>query len=454
MAQQSPLHADETLRLTRAWVAWSETVLVTAFLPILGFWIDKRDPFFLSASFPWVIIGPVLCGLRYGFAYGFGSALLTNAALAYAWRVGALHVDDYPAQFGVGLLIIGMLAGEFADMWIRRVRRLVVISGHRRTRLDEFARGYHLLKISHDALEQQAAGTAPNLRESIMTVRQQLTAHREETSPLFGLGQRILSLFADYGWVQLAAAFSVDEASKIDPSPAATLGEDVDIAADDPLIVDALRSKMLVSVQGEGRTVANSRLLAAIPLVDVHGRVWGVVAVRHMLFIAFHAENLKLLAVMGGHLADILAYGSGLLGEAKGKAGFLMPLERALSDVKRYRLSGSLVALVFKRSPTADVLMRQIVGQRRGLDQALVLKNVHGDSVVFVLLPLTGEIGLEGYLARLTRMIRERYGTSLEEAGVVPHQRVLTRRHTADDLFAELCRVCEIDESDPVPPGA
>ncbi|MCB9557898.1 MAG: sugar transporter, partial [Deltaproteobacteria bacterium] len=53
MAQQSPLHADETLRLTRAWVAWSETVLVTAFLPILGFWIDKRDPFFLSASFPW-----------------------------------------------------------------------------------------------------------------------------------------------------------------------------------------------------------------------------------------------------------------------------------------------------------------------------------------------------------------------------------------------------------------
>ncbi len=428
------------------WLAAIETGVVTIGTVIIGYWLRPEDPFFTKETFSWSCLGPLLMGLRYGFAHGFGCALGIIVLLVAAWRRQWMHIPEFPSQFAVGLLVTGMLAGEFADVWIRRVRRQSVMSNFRRLRLDEFARAYHVLKVSHDALEQKVAGGTQNLREALQTLRRQLLAAKQPGRPLLGIEGAILALFSHYGWVQTAALFSVDEKGNIDPKSVSTMGKAEKITADDPLVNQCLDRLALCSVRPEmSPAERGTQLLAAIPFADSRGRLWAILAVREMLFVAFHADNLKLLAVLGGHVGDILAYGAGWSSaDDSTRASFLVNLERAVVDRSRFDLPAVLVAMAFSRSERAEALAQQILGQRRGLDQALVLRSRQGETRVFMLMPFTDERGADGYLGRLRRMVQERYGSDLLTAGLDTRTRVIGARDDAEAMFNELCQALDV----------
>ena len=424
------------------WLAALETGAVTVGTVLAGYWLRPDDPFFTSANFSWSALGPLLMGLRYGFAHGFGCALGIIVLLAAAWRRQLVPIVEFPSQFAVGLLVTGMLAGEFADVWIRRVRRQSVMSNFRRLRLDEFARAYHVLKVSHDTLEQKVAGGTQNLREALQTLRRQLLAAKQPGRPLLGIEGAILALFSHYGWVQTAALFSVDEQGQVESKAVSTTGKGDSISSTDPLVRQALDRKALCSVRPEMNPAERgTELLAAIPFADSRGRMWAVLAVREMLFVAFHADNLKLLAVLGGHVGDILAYGAGWSSaDDVTRGSFLVHLSRAVDDRSRFDLPAVLVAMSFQKTERGEALAQQILGQRRGLDQALLLRSTTGDSRIFMLMPFTDERGADGYLGRLRKMVHERYGTNLAAAGLETRTRVLQPRDDAEALFAELCR--------------
>jgi polysaccharide biosynthesis protein PelD len=428
------------------WLAALETGAVTIGTVFFGYWLRPEDPFFIDSPFSWAALGPLLMGLRYGFAHGFGCALGIIVLLTAAWRRQLVPMADFPSQFAVGLLVTGMLAGEFADVWIRRVRRQSVMSNFRRLRLDEFARAYHVLKVSHDALEQRVAGGTQNLREALQTLRRQLLAAKQPDRPLLGIENAILALFSHYGWVQTAALFSVDAAGNADTVAVATIGKAEKIASTDPLVRQTLDRSALCSVRPEmSPAERGTELLAAIPFADSRGRTWAVLAVREMLFVAFHADNLKLLAVLGGHVGDILAYGAGWSSaDDSTRASFLVHLERSVSDRTRFDLPAVLVAMAFARTERGEALAQQILGQRRGLDQALLLRSDQGETRVFMLMPFTDERGGEGYLSRLRKMVRERYGTDLEASGLQTRTRVIGPRDDAEAVFNELCQAFDI----------
>jgi hypothetical protein len=423
------------------WLAVVETGAVTVGTALAGYWIQPGDPFFLHDSFSWTALAPMLMGLRYGFAHGFGCALGLILVMAVAWRRDIIVLTEFPSQFAVGWMVSGMLAGEFADVWMRRVRRQAVISDFRRQRLDEFARAYHLLKVSHDTLEHKVAGSTQNLREALQTLRRQLLSAKDPSRPLLGLENAIVALFAQYGWIQTGALFTVDEDGKVAAAPSARLGE-VEIKATDPLIMHAVDKAALVSVRPEmSPTERGTELLAVVPIADARGRTWAVLAIREMLFVAFQADNLKLLAVLGGHVGDILTYGAGWSSAADETGdSFVHHLERAVEDRRRYDLPAVILAMAFDGSERAAQLVQSILGQRRGLDQAHLLKSKSGEPRVFLLMPFTDERGGEGYLARLRRMVTERYGTDLESAGLTTRMRVVGKGDTAVGLMDELRR--------------
>jgi hypothetical protein len=429
-------------------VAVLETLGATAGTVLIGHWLRPHDPFLVHEPFCWPVLAPLLMGLRYGFAYGFGCALLLTVAMAAAWRMHWVAFVRFPSQFGLGMLVSAMLAGEFADVWMRKVRRLSVISDFRRLRLDEFARAYHLLKVSHDTLEQRVVGSSQNLREALQTLRRQLTTAKEPSRPLLGLENAILQLFASYGFIQTAALFPVDERDRIGTTPVSSLGDTQRISAADPLLLEAIERRALVSVRAE--TSPHERqtdLLAAIPIADVRGRLWAIIAVQQMLFVAFQADNLKLLAVLGGHTGDILAYGAGWSsGEDETAGGFRQQLRRAVEDRRSLGLPGAVVSLVFAGTEQASAIVQQVIGQRRGLDQALVLRGSDDRVRVFLLLAVTDELGASGYLARLRRVVQERYGTDLAAAGVDAKLRIIAEKDQADALMRELARGADIAE--------
>jgi polysaccharide biosynthesis protein PelD len=437
---------DMEARPPPVWLAALETGVVTIGTVVVGYWLRPEDPFFTSSNFSWSALGPLLMGLRYGFAHGFGCALGIIVLLVAAWRRQIIPIAEFPSQFAVGLLVTGMLAGEFADVWIRRVRRQSVMSNFRRLRLDEFARAYHVLKVSHDALEQKVAGGTQNLREALQTLRRQLLAAKQPDRPLLGIESSILTLFSHYGWVQTAALFSVDAKGKVEGKPVATMGKAEKISSADPLVNQSLERRALCSVRPEmSPAERGTELLAAIPFADARGRMWAVLAVREMLFVAFHADNLKLLAVLAGHVGDILAYGAGWSSADDATRGsFLVNLSRAIEDRSSFDLPAVLVSMAFSRSERGEALAQQILGARRGLDQALLLRSRAGESRIFMLMPFTDERGAEGYLGRLRRMVQERYGTDLETAGLLTRIRVIGAKDQAEALFNELCQAVDV----------
>jgi hypothetical protein len=68
--------------------ALAETVLITLLLPAVGYLLHPQDHFFQDSRFPWLSLAPQLLSLRYGFAYGFGSAASTV--------IDCLYLVTYP----------------------------------------------------------------------------------------------------------------------------------------------------------------------------------------------------------------------------------------------------------------------------------------------------------------------------------------------------------------------
>ena len=111
---QDPAGSGDEQEPTAPWRSWVETAVITVAGPCLGYVLHPRDPWFVASSFSWLIFVPLFLGLRFGFAYGFGSALALLLGAGVAWQRGA--IAQFPSTFGVGLLGVGMVAGEFCDL--------------------------------------------------------------------------------------------------------------------------------------------------------------------------------------------------------------------------------------------------------------------------------------------------------------------------------------------------
>jgi polysaccharide biosynthesis protein PelD len=399
--------------------AAGETILLAASVPLLGRWLNHSDPFFVLGPVSWALLAPMLAGLRHGFLGGFGCAAVLSMALYECWRHPLLPVAAFPGPLIVALLIVGMVAGEFAQIWRMAARSIGAMRSYERRRFEEFARNYQLLKVSHDALEERAAGASGNLRNALATVRAELSRAVEGGSALAARGSAILDVFQAFAQVQTAALLPVDGDDVY--RAVAMLGKVPESAPEDPLVVQAVRTKKVVSLAGERGAFAGdepTELVAAVPLVDIGGRVWAVVAVGQMPFFALTAESLRLLALMGGAIADALTFGVTSAAAEPTMVHFRRQVERCARDARTHGVPATLLVLSVADRAAANQVVPRILEQRRGLDQARLVDADDGEQRLFILLPLTHPQDVDGYLARVDRALPEQLGGSLEAAGV------------------------------------
>jgi hypothetical protein len=289
-----------------AWQAWLETAALAAALVAIGVLLDRRDPFLLQRGFSWLTLAPVLAGLRHGSTRGLACGALQAVALAIASRFDLTPVPDSFMEMVLGWLVTALVAGEFHDSWLRRCRHSEASADQMRLRYEGLGRAYLALKASHDRLQRDTPGRPASLRDALAAFRCEL-ADRPELRSMEWLGGRILAFFCEHAFVRAGALHPVDARGR--PGPAvASLGEGTGVEPD-PLVSKAARDGMTMSVRNAGE---GSHVLAAVPLVDAAGRVRAVVAVRDMPFVALHAETLKLLAMLGGHLGDLVSRAAAL----------------------------------------------------------------------------------------------------------------------------------------------
>jgi hypothetical protein len=396
------LEGLETIDVNKAvppWGGWFETLALTAVVMAASFFTEQQDPFRLEGGFPWPVLAPLLAGLRYGFVYAFVSALLILAALGVAMNQQWQVASGFPLAWAIGVVVVGMVAGEFRDMWGRRLHRLEGAYQYRAERLEEFTRSYQLLRLSHDRLEQTVANSGFSLREGIMRLQSGLETIDGLTHASFA---RLLEFVAEYAALTQASIVGLT-GDRVDPAKVlAGVGEGFPIDEGDLVVKVALESGELATVNMvKEQAVDQNTLLAAIPLADSTGDIHAILMVRSMPFFAFHEDNLKLIAVLVGHGVDHLRFGTAASSTARFIAGF----ERVCQDHARFKLDATLVRISTATRETGGLprVYEKLRSSVRGIDLICIgwdEKGEKGEPVIWILLPLTDMAGARAWIQR------------------------------------------------------
>lgn len=426
----------------------AEAALLLSLPPLLGLWLHPADPFFTDDSARFLALPPLLLGLRRGALTG-GLAALVLALLLYAGhRAGLPSLTPYPTALAAELLLIGLIPGEFADLWRRRLGALQRRAAYLDTRLQLFARAHHLLALSHEALEQRLLGEGQSLRDALLQLRRR--AAEAPGAPLPAVADTILQLFGGFGWLHRAALYEAAPEGGLRPAPLTSLGAAPALPPErDPVVRRALAHGSLAVLDEEaaGADAAADRdggARVAVPLVDLSGRVHGLLAVSELAFSAFTERHLTMLALLGGHVGDLLGGAAADL-----PAEFTRRLERCLDDARRYRVPSALVALVVDEARAPAGLAQELAGFHRSLDLAWPRRSRGGAAVILLLLPLLDEEGLAGFRRRLEARLRE-LGEGGGPAGpgaaaaVVLHERVLLGPGARPEALPALLEECDV----------
>lgn len=423
-----PLPVTSKISIGHAgWVA-IETVVVNFAALLLRYWVAPDDLFGLDAQFPWLWIVPALLAMVYGTAVGVSSVtLLVGAWLALQLMAGSSDLlAGFPSAYFLGGLALTLLAGQFADVWNARTRRLKAVNAYLEERLATLTRNHFLLRLSHERLEQDLLAKPLTLRETLVHLRQlsgTVDDHNRHTLPA---ATEFMQLLAQSCQLEVAGIFALHE-GRPQPSAVAVLGECDDLVLDDPLLHYCLVQDELVHVQSTAAPVDardTSRYLICAPVKPSGSATLAVVAVERMPFFALNEDNLQLLSVLAGYYADGLQL-QDVAGDVLARLPDCPP-EMALDIVRLHRIraqagiESSLVALVFETNAAAGDIFEQVKLFKRGVDLAWEISTAER-RILITLLPLAGRAAVDGYLLRIDGALRAQFGAGLTESHVATH---------------------------------
>ncbi|MDP2263720.1 MAG: PelD GGDEF domain-containing protein [Hydrogenophaga sp.] len=415
----------------------TETLLFGAGVSLMLLWFSAQGRW-AAYAVPLLYLLPLVLGLRYGFVAGLATGALASASMAL---VATLRPDPAlltVAAQSIGLLLVGMVAGQARDSWNARLRKLDALARYRNERLEQFTSAFHLLKVSHAQLEQRVAGGALNLRNALERLKQRAP---QGSQPLAELAADLLHILVEQGDLYTAALYAVNERHLLCMPALAQAGNAPELSVFNPMLREALRTGRVTSAKA-GADTGHDEVIAIVPLVDSRGHVHAVVAIYDMPFLAANVDTFGLLGVLGKHMGDILASRTRALDATGSVASLRESIQRHLVDAREHGVPTALLA--FRIAPTSwrDQLVAHCSRSGRGLDQSWLAYDRQGHPAVFRLLPLTDELGAHTFMRRLQL---ERVGSRTAESGMVSYLWMLDRFACADDMIAEVGRTCSVD---------
>lgn len=375
--------------------------------------LRPQDPLFMESEFPWLWLPATVFALRYGAILG----ALAGVSVAAAWILFyGLHNGDYfpIAQFAGGMALL-LVVGHFCDLWQARTRRLKALNTYLDESLRSLTNHHYLLKLSHQRLERDSLTKPLTLRDACEMLHALSSGQDNTVLPHV---DAVLSFAANGCRLDQASVFSID-GQFLSAEPVASVGAPFELNASDVLVQACLTKQSLVHlrpVEGE-----RSEYLVCVPIVTASDRLLGILAVRRMSFLALNEENLRfLLALLSYYASGIEKYHSiqqVLSSVPRCPDSFAAELARLARLHQQSGIKSSLVGLVLPRGAGSDALIEQLRKAHRILD--LIWEYEREASRVFIaLLPLTDELGRDGYLARVDLIAQSQLHASLETANV------------------------------------
>lgn len=279
-----------------------EAAAITLAVPCIGWLLDRSDPLMLHRPFSWLLVAPLLVGIRHGLALGCASAIALDGVLVFAWRAHALGVESLPGETVIGLLALSMVAGQYSNVWTRDLGTLETRSEALQYRLTALTRAHLALELSHDRLRDERPEDV-SLRDALQALREAATSAERGSNTL---EQRMMALLVRYCALEVASLHQASAGGRFTAEPIAVVGRAARVDPDDPLLQRALETRLLVHVAELSQTrPAGSTLLAAVPISEASGALRAILCVQSMPFMAFHRKNLQMISALGCHWADL-----------------------------------------------------------------------------------------------------------------------------------------------------
>ncbi|MGR5064631.1 PelD GGDEF domain-containing protein [Photobacterium sp. DNB22_13_2] len=423
------------LGFSKSSYVWLETLVVAIICIYIWVESDSLSPNSTEHNFFWPLLGPLLIALRYGFAKGFVCSLLTTAGLATIMNASGM-LDYYPLSLAIGIIMVAMVAGEFHDYWHNINQKHILDHQYMAQKLDSFTQNYHLLKVSHDQLEQRTAGQTVSLRASISELHK--IAAKHATHRLEYLGFPYLNLMADIGGIEVAGIYKVTH-GKIHQNAAATLGDHHRLEDSDPMLLDMLETKKLLSpAKLEANQIHQSRYQLCIPLIDTRGVLQAAIIAEYAKFFMLTPANVALLSLVANYAADLLSDEilTPILRPHQSDL-FIDYLKRASYNKRHYGADSSVVVCIDSDGKHQQVLDNTI-SYRRGADVYWSCRTSQGNAALAILLPLTTVYDAQQYIVRLQELLKDQLGEDAKEIDILGPLSMSTDRAEIRKLMDEL----------------
>jgi hypothetical protein len=441
-AETSPERLRTRIGFARRWVEWrprisswhfAETILLSVLALALTYWLRPSDPLSLTGGFPWAWLAPVMLALRYSIRSG----LISVGLLLVGWILisgGEAGPVQFTTPTVLGGLILTLVCGEFSGLWRLRLRRQTEMNQYLAQRLQELTRQHYLIKLSHDQLEENLIARPYTLRGALIELRAILErAHEDETLP--GV-EAFMTLMATHCHLTVAGLFPV-RGGRLANEPIAVSGQPGKLEKEDMLVAHALEQHSLVHVNQEHfRDNVASRYLVAVPIYR-HGELAGMLAVEQMPFFAFHHETLQTLVALISYFSD------GYLSDAAKEVltrfpdcprDFALNLERLSRVHQVSAVASHLVAMSFPDNDRGRSIRQRLIREKRELDFYWLRDQPR--TLLVALFPLTGEGGVQGFLARVDVWLEAEFGNDHRGLGIQVEGRPIALERVVDQLQA------------------
>ncbi len=401
---------------------WGEVIGFTALALAFCRWAHPYDPYFVRSAFPILWFAPVLLGLRYGVWGSVSSVLVMLGVWMADYYPNGLQEGAPLANHFLGGLILSLVCGQFGDFWGGRLSMSEQENGYLMDRLEQLTRRHQVLRLSHSQLEQHLVSKPITLRDALKRLRGLMRRHDPDIRP--EMAQSLVQLLGQYFQLETAGFYTMQRGS-LSEKPIAHLGQALPFDLGDPLAKEALQSGELSFLKPDTVSEANTgRYLIVAPCQVSDGCILGWLTVSHLRFANFHHETFRMLRVFLGYFADSLHAMALAQPILKAYPECPVPFAQELPKLIRLRQQLGIHShlVVFSCAPHQHQLdiVQDIAKVTRAVD--LPWQIARGDLLlVAILLPFTDAKGVEGYLARIQSLLKERYHTSFPDANVTPH---------------------------------
>ena len=290
-----------------------EVIFLMLLIPVIGFFINERDPFMLNQYFPWVLAPLTLVLLRYGLTI---SVFSLSLYFTFYYLMMTLLKDELAISLSSVMIFSHyfflIVVGLYADSMIRKSKELRSAVKAYEMKFNRLDLDYALLKSSHDHLQAHAATHCISLKDKLEHFSRRFHlrfSQSDQSSLLSEMIASLLDIFSQFEFIQQASIYKVD-GHHISEKSENSKGKAVNLHVSDPLIIDAIKYERITYQNLQPHKQVKDAQHAAAPMVvpisDSDQKVWAIIVIYEIDLLAIHTENLEILSYLGRFCGDLL----------------------------------------------------------------------------------------------------------------------------------------------------